>query len=129
MLQVVLVGAGSHSTTQHAPSLQRYAAEHPDRARLAAVCDLDPARAERAAERFGFARAYTRVEELLAAEPVDAAVLVMPIPAILPMLDPFLDRRIPIEIEKPLGTGIEQARAIAAGGRPTAPPVRLSLDT
>ncbi|MBI3945666.1 MAG: Gfo/Idh/MocA family oxidoreductase [Armatimonadetes bacterium] len=128
MVQVVLVGAGSHSTTQHAPSLQRYVAEHPGRARLAAVCDLDPARAERAAAQFGFARTYTRVADLLAAERVDAAVLVMPIPAILPMLAPFLERRIPIEIEKPMGTGIGQERAIAAQARAAGSPVMVSFN-
>ncbi|HEX6972408.1 MAG TPA: Gfo/Idh/MocA family oxidoreductase [Limnochordia bacterium] len=76
-LGIGVVGAGSiaiRGVLQHLclPDVQ-------DRVRLAAVCDPVPGRAQAAAERFGVARAYESLEELLADDAVDAVTLCSPI--------------------------------------------------
>lgn len=69
---VAVVGCGVHSTTAILPSL-RHA-----RARLVAVCDLDPDRAAFARRRFGAEAAYGSLDELLARTDLDAVVVVGP---------------------------------------------------
>lgn len=69
---VAVIGCGVHSTTAILPSL-RHA-----RARVIAVCDLDPDRAEFARRRFGADAACGSVDELLARDDVDAVIVVGP---------------------------------------------------
>jgi len=113
MVNVALVGVGNHSIENHAPALRRYAREHPETVRLAAVCDLDEAKAEKARDDYGFARSYTSVEAMLGAETIEAAVAVVPIAAILDVARPFLARRIPVVVEKPPGQSLAEARELA----------------
>lgn len=88
--------------------------------RLVATCDLDVARAERAAVRFGAPRWYTSAEEMLAAERLDALIVVGPpalhVSAALLGLSSGLD----VFIEKPPGLCLADAErlraaAVAAG--------------
>ena len=128
MLRVALVGAGNHSRANHAPSLRHFADTHPGTVRLAAVCDLDQARAERTRDEHGFERSCTGLEQLLDAGEVDALVTVMPIPAILPVARLVFARRIPVAIEKPLGRDLGEAEAIAAAAEETGAPVMVSFN-
>ena len=111
MINVALIGVGAHSTGNHAPALQHFVSEHPDRARLAAVCDLDPARAEAACAKFGFDRAVTSLDALHA-ERLDALVAVLPIPVMLAAMPDLLAFRLPLLIEKPLGQNLQEAAAL-----------------
>ena len=56
MFKICVLGCGSVATSGHGPSLQRYAAEHPDVV-LAGCCDLNPERAETYRQTFGFTHA------------------------------------------------------------------------
>ena len=72
-MKLCAIGCGEHAASSHGPAQARYAAEHPDVV-LAACSDLDPARAERHRERFGFARGYSDPWAMLEAERPDAVV-------------------------------------------------------
>jgi len=113
MINVALVGAGGHSMGCHAPALQLFAAEHAEWVRLAAVCDLDEEKARQAAAAFGFARAYSSIERMMGEERLDAVVSVTPIVATQAVTRELLPYGVPLLIEKPLGNGIAEARAIA----------------
>lgn len=128
MLRVALIGAGNHCRSNHAPALHHFAAEHPDAVELAAVCDLDDAKAERFREQFGFRQAFTGIDAMLDAAEVDAIVAVMPIPAILPVARQLFARGLPVLMEKPLGQDVNQARAIVAAAEATGCPVMVSMN-
>lgn len=72
-IRVALIGAGSMATTYHHPSL----ASFPD-IELAAICDLVPEKARRAAERFGIPRVYDDYRRMLAEVEPRAVYVLMP---------------------------------------------------
>ncbi|HEV7499847.1 MAG TPA: Gfo/Idh/MocA family oxidoreductase, partial [Vicinamibacteria bacterium] len=76
-MKLCMIGCGAHAGSSHGPVQARLAAVDPG-LRLAGCCDLDATRAEDYRRRFGFARAYTDITAMLAAEQPDAAVLVVP---------------------------------------------------
>ena len=63
-----VVGTGDVALKLYLPELSSLS---PDKARLVAVCDVDPARAERAQAKFGVERVYPSYRELVDAEEVD----------------------------------------------------------
>jgi len=140
MIRVALVGVGSHSRKNHAPALRRAAEAFPEQVHLAAVCDRNTEKAEAARRAFGFGAAFGRIEDLLEKAPLDAAVVVMPIPQIVATAKPFIERGLPISIEKPLGRNLAEARSLVEmverhGGRVTVslnrrfePGLRIALE-
>lgn len=72
-----IVGAGVISQRGILPHLS--AGDVDDRVRLAAVADPAPGRAEATAERFGIARSYTTLDDLLADDDVDTVSIATPI--------------------------------------------------
>ena len=67
-VKIALIGAGNIANTH----LEAYS-KVPD-AEIVAICDINPKRLEKTANRFGIERRYTDVESMLAAEPdLDAA--------------------------------------------------------
>lgn len=91
---------------------------------LAGCCDLDAERAERFRARFGFARSYTDVRAMIAAEqPAAAAVAVLP-DAMCGVAEPILEQGVPLLIEKPPGLTAEEVdRLVAAAERKGRAPV------
>src|SRR6266498_1646487 len=83
MVRLAIVGCGEHSRTSHAAPLARYAAQQPGEIELVAACDLNADRAAEFCQVFGFARAYTEVEKMLATERIDGCVCVMPMEQIV----------------------------------------------
>jgi myo-inositol 2-dehydrogenase/D-chiro-inositol 1-dehydrogenase len=71
-------------------------------ARLAAVADLEPARAERLAERRGSAAVYRDPVELIRDDAVEAVVIASPDPTHLPLVLECLQNEKPVLCEKPL---------------------------
>jgi len=71
-IRIGIVGAGWVATNRHLPVLKR-----DRRVEIAAVADSRPERAADAARRFGIARHFDRLEDLLA-EPLDAVVVCTP---------------------------------------------------
>jgi myo-inositol 2-dehydrogenase / D-chiro-inositol 1-dehydrogenase len=100
--RVCIVGCGDHSRTAHGPSLRSYAEEHPD-VELAACCDRDAARAESFRAGFGFGRAFTDMDEMLAAEKPHAVCVVVPPQACVALAERVLLAGAPLLLEKPPG--------------------------
>jgi predicted dehydrogenase len=79
---------------------------------LAACCDRDAARAETFRTAFGYARAYTDIEEMLAKERPDAVNLIVPADVTADLAESVLLQGIPLMLEKPPGTGGRQVRRL-----------------
>jgi len=120
-----MVGCGEHAWSSHGPAQARYAANHPG-VELAACADTDGARAARYAARFGFARSFGAVAEMLSAEKPDAVVLVVPESA-TPLVAPgIFGGGFPLLLEKPPGrtaTEVDLLIAAAERGGPGGGPV------
>lgn len=128
MIRIALVGCGEHSEGSHAAPLARYAAERPGEISLAAACDLNLARAEEFCQRFGFARAYSDVNTLLADGAADACVTVMPVERIAEVGVMLLERGVPCVVEKPLGASLTEVERLARVARETGTPHMVSVN-
>lgn len=84
---------------------------------LAAVVDVDRARAEEVASRLG-ARAFTSVEELIAADlGIDLASVAVPTRLHHDTAMRFIERGIAVLVEKPMTPTVEEARALTRAAR------------
>ena len=112
MLKIGLIGAGWHSLTGHAPALSlcRESEEFRGRVELTGVCDVELAKAQVAAERFGFRRVFASIDALL--PEVDAVISIVPPAAMLAAIAKIAQSRRPVLIEKPLGRRLDDARRI-----------------
>ena len=95
--------------------LKGYAA-HP-RARVAAVCDIDPARAERAAREHGADGAHTDYAELLARPDVDLVDIATPTWLHAPMCLAAIEAGKHVLCEKPFCTSVGEGEAVVARAR------------
>ena len=112
----------------HAPSLAYYRDSFPDRIRLVALCDKDTDKASEKAKEFGFEKVYRDVASLLSSESLDACIAVTPIHLTESISKLILERKIPLLVEKPLGTGPEQALRIVEMSRSAGVPVLVSVN-
>ena len=78
---------------------------------VAAVCDIDDARANAVARRTG-ARAFSEWEAMLAAEQLDALFVCTPPPIHAAPTVAALQRKLPVYLEKPLARSLAEGRAI-----------------
>jgi D-apiose dehydrogenase len=81
---------------------------------LAAVCDLDAAKAKRAAEDFGAARHYTDAKAMLASERLDFVDVVTTMPTHRPLVELAAAHKVPAIVQKPFAPTIEDCRAMIA---------------
>jgi len=128
MIRIGVLGAGNHSTGMHGPALQAYVAEHPGEAELAAVCDLDAAKAQAYADKFGFGKTYRDVDRMLDEERLDGLVAVTPIVLTEQIAGALLPRGIPLVIEKPPGADSQATRRLLAIAEQTGAPHTVSLN-
>jgi predicted dehydrogenase len=128
MVRLVLLGAGSHSQGNHLPALARYVSEHPGQVSLVAVCDLDRRRAEEAAMRFGFERAYADLDEMLRAERPDGCVAITPIPVTAQVAEQVARHGVSLLMEKPPGATVQEARRIVDLAEETGARVMVSMN-
>ena len=89
--------------------------------RLAAVCDIDPARLEAARERYPQVACFPSVEALLESGCVDAVVVAVPHPMHAEIAMAALRRGLHVLVEKPVDISVSRAeelnRAAAESGR------------
>jgi predicted dehydrogenase len=83
-----------------------------DNVEIAAVCDLSPARAEAAAERFGIARSYTAHRDLLADLRPDLVHITTPPASHLPIAMDCLAAGLNVFCEKPMTVQYEDFRTL-----------------
>jgi myo-inositol 2-dehydrogenase/D-chiro-inositol 1-dehydrogenase len=106
-VRVGFVGTGGIAQT-HLEALSRI-----EGAQLVAFCDVDAARAESAAARFG-GRAYTDYAQMLREEPLDALYVCVPPHAHGDVEQLAAERGIHLFVEKPVARTLECARAVDA---------------
>lgn len=119
MLRLALIGCGTHSGAAHAAPLARYARGHPGEIELVAACDLDSAKAMDFAKRYGFARAYSDMEQMIEVEKPDGCICVVPVERIAEVNGRLFEMRMPCTVEKPPGSTLDEARRLAAAARRT----------
>lgn len=117
-MKVCLVGCGYMATAGHGPSLRQYAADHSD-ITLAGCCDVEQAKAQRFAEKFGFHAAYTDVQTMLQAEKPDAVSLIVPPKLTAQYTVQLLKAGIPVLLEKPPGMDRAQTLELMEWARRT----------
>src|SRR6185503_12210446 len=116
-MKLCMIGCGEHAASSHGPAQALYAGRHPGVV-LAGCADLDPDRAARHRERFGFARSYSDAWAMLEAEHPDAVVLVVPDEATCELATRVLEQGYPLLLEKPPGrTPAELDRMAAAADK------------
>lgn len=111
-IRVGLIGAGWAARAVHGPSLRDYRRRRRG-IQLAAVCDVDADRAEALRKDFGFAAAYTSVEQLLADGAIDAAVVAVSAAHNAPVAVACVAAGLPVLLEKPPAMTARAARRLA----------------
>jgi D-apiose dehydrogenase len=69
---------------------------------IVAVADLDRAKGERVAAKFGIPRVYTDAEELLRSEPVDFVDIITEVPGHAPLVRLAAQYKVPVICQKPM---------------------------
>ena len=128
MIRIAVLGAGSHSSGNHGPALRTFVAQNPGVVELAAVCDLDEAKARGYAEEFGFANIYTDMDRMLGEEQLDGLVAVTPIALTEELAGVLLPHGIPLVIEKPPGENSEATRRLLAVAEESGTPHMISFN-
>ncbi|MBI3986281.1 MAG: Gfo/Idh/MocA family oxidoreductase [Lentisphaerae bacterium] len=128
MFRIGVLGAGWHAFSDHGPPLRDYAARHAGAVELAAVCDLDEAKARRFAESYGVARVYTSLETMLTWESLNALLAITPLPLTASLVAGLLPRGIPLLIEKPPGRTGAEARDLLRAARASGTPHMVSFN-
>jgi predicted dehydrogenase/nucleoside-diphosphate-sugar epimerase len=110
--QVAILGTG-YIADWHVQALRAVTG-----ATLAAVCDVNLARAREFAERYRIPSAYGSVGELLSHRPLDAVHVLTPPETHVEVATSLVDAGIHVLLEKPMGVRAEECeRLVAAAGR------------
>lgn len=128
MIRIGVLGAGHHSASSHGNALQELKRLQPDRFELAAVCDLDEAKASAYAAKYGFARVYTDLDAMVRQERLDGLIGVTAVAQTEALGRRLLVFGIPVVIEKPPGATGESARRLCAAARESGTPHMVSFN-
>lgn len=93
------------------------AVKNNNRARLAAVCDIDPEKAQAAAQKFGAADFYQDYHDLLARQDIDAVIIVTPDQLHPEHVAAALSMGKHVLCEKPMALTVEECRKMVDAGR------------
>lgn len=104
-----MIGTGWWATTAHLPAI----VAHPD-AEIGALIDPDPERLARAAAAFGTPPTYLQLNDALANEALDAAVIATPHATHFALAEQCLDAGLHVLIEKPMTLLAAHARQLQA---------------
>ena len=107
-VRVAMIGAGSMANRVHYPSLASF-----DDVEMVAICDLDPDRLSRTAERFGIEKRYTDYRKMIEEVAPDAVYAIGQPHMMYDVWLWCLNEGLNLYIEKPMGITIHQARALA----------------
>lgn len=111
VFKICLVGCGGMTNGGHGPSCRKYVQEH-TKSVLAACCDINIEAAERACQKFGFARAYTDYVKMVQEEQPDVVMAITPVNLTKEISVRLLDMGVPVILEKPPGMDAEETLAI-----------------
>ena len=111
-LRVGLIGVGGAAQINHIPALRKV-----EGLELAALCDRDPEKAQRVAQKFGVPRAYGRIEDLLGDEELDVIDVCTPNYLHAPMAIAALEAGRHVLCERPLARSGDEAAAMAKAAK------------
>ncbi len=111
-----IIGAGIFAEANHYPSLSLHFFDHVERA---AICDLDGARAERMAAKYGWNHTYTNYAEMIEKEPLDGVIVCVGGKYAPKVSVDVLRKGLPVFIEKPSSTFYEDTVKVAEAARET----------
>lgn len=118
-LRVGFIGCGRHATKMLYPSL------HLARMELAAVCDLDEAKARRNARWFGAERAYTDHRRMLDSESIEAVLICTGTKTHTKLALDCVERSIPVFVEKPPAVNLAEAEQLRQRSEAVGVPVMV----
>lgn len=107
-VRIAMIGAGSMANRVHYPSLASF-----DDVEIAAVCDIDSARLQATAERYGIASRYSDYRKMVEEVAPNAVYVIGPPHIMFDIWTWCLEQGLNLYVEKPLGITIHQARALA----------------
>ena len=110
-INLAFIGGGWFAQRVHLPALV-YLREHPQEQydlRLRGIYRRTRSAAEELADKYGFEQVYGSLEEVLHDESVDAVAVIVPMNALIDLLPPLADRKLPIFVEKPPGVNAAEA--------------------
>lgn len=125
--KICCIGCGDMATIGHGPSFRKYAQENAD-VILAACCDLDINKAELFGRSFGFAKAYSDVDQMLLNEKPDAVSLIVPPSVTAPLTKKLLQAGIPVILEKPPGLNREETLCLMEAAEQTGTPNQVAFN-
>lgn len=111
MIRIGWIGCGNHASEMLLPQLVRLDV------RLAAICDIDPARLATIGDRYGVAARYTDAAGLLAHAGLDAIGMAMGPAQHAAFAEAALARGLPVFIEKPPAADAAGAQRLADAAR------------
>ena len=111
-LRIGLVGVGAAAQVNHIPALMKT-----EGVELVALCDRDPEKAQRVAQKFGVPTAVSRIEEMFEIEEIDAIDICTPNFLHAPMAVASLDAGKHVLCERPLARSSEEAAAMVKAAR------------
>ena len=107
--RLAFIGCGGHATNNLYPAIPQLR----DVVDLVAVCDLKQELAERAARMYGACRWYTDMNSMLDTETLDGVLVIGPPKMHVEVGSQVLQRGLPIFVEKPSATNLQQAIELA----------------
>ncbi|MGO4533698.1 Gfo/Idh/MocA family oxidoreductase [Leifsonia sp. 2MCAF36] len=102
-----MIGAGRHANNALYPAIVESGLE------LAAVCARTPEHARSTAQRWGAARHYTSIDDMLAREDLDGVVIAVPAAEYRPLVARCVQAAVPVFCEKPGGQSAEELSELA----------------
>ncbi len=127
-LKLMVLGAGPHGRGFHMPALARYRRMKPGRIASVLVCDLNPGRAVSAARAHGFEETASDLDAVLDDWRPDAAMVLTPVRATLPVSRQVIEAGIAALVEKPPGATVAEAEELFALSLRAAAPVMVSMN-
>ncbi len=107
-VRVAMIGAGGMANRVHYPSLASF-----EDVEIAAICDIDPARLQATADRYGVQGRYSDYRKMVEEVAPDAVYVIGPPHMMFDIWIWCLEQGLNLYIEKPMGITIHQARALA----------------
>ncbi|HET7225136.1 MAG TPA: Gfo/Idh/MocA family oxidoreductase [Candidatus Eisenbacteria bacterium] len=111
-LRIGLVGVGAAAQINHIPALK-----HTEDVEIVALCDRDPEKTARVAQKFGVPKVYGRFEELLSDDDVDAVDICTPNFLHSPMAIAAVEAGKDVLCERPLARSADEAAAMVRAAK------------
>jgi len=111
-LRIGLVGVGAAAQINHIPALKLV-----EDVEIVALCDRDPDKTGRVAQKFGVPKVYGRFEELLSDEEIDAVDICTPNFLHAPMATAALEAGKHVLCERPLARSADEAGAMVRAAK------------